>query len=218
MPESAIPTSGSSSAETVDRYANTVKIVAKIAKEFIEQGQAVIENLEPGTKIIFGLISSYCIKDLGDKLNILLDAEIRRAKMYAIDAKIAFENKRFDEVKSLWKQSYDCALGGMAQSTTSELAVHSVNFVLAAKMDYETFDRDRETYVEFHLLDDNVQKSIAETIQHRIDDFQTILERTDTGLGALFRPVSQLFDNDDGGIKLKIKFSKSKIKLVTSLA
>ncbi len=37
----------------------------------------------------------------------MLNAEIKVAQSHAIDAVIAFDNERYDEVKELWKKSYD---------------------------------------------------------------------------------------------------------------
>jgi hypothetical protein len=82
-----------------------------LCNKTLEEGHALTETLAffstPGAKFVSKMIRNYCLNNLSQQVSKMLNAEIKVAQSHAIDAVIAFDNERYDEVKELWKKSYD---------------------------------------------------------------------------------------------------------------
>ena len=165
-----------------------------VGSKAVEQSHTITETLSffstPGVKVVSKLVMNYCLNDISQKISTLLKSDIRVAQSHAKEAMAAFENELFDEVKELWKMSYDESLKGMFQSTTSEMAAYCVNFVLTSKMAIVTFDRDSQTFVEFRELKENIRKNFVDTIKQKIDEFEKHVNSMDKKIGDWLHQVN----------------------------
>ncbi len=70
-----------------------------------------------------------------------------------------------------WETIYKQALKALPKSTTTEQAAYCVNLSLHAKLALESFSLEKKNFIAFHLLDDNVKRDFANTIENRISEF-----------------------------------------------
>ncbi len=84
------------------------------------------------------------------------------------------------------------ALLALPKSTTTEQAVHSVSLILHSKLAMESFSLEKENYIVFQDLKENVKKNFAYTIKNRIAEFSEQVRRNTKGIKALLPSVNIL--------------------------